>query len=123
MRITETQIDKLVRILFFIIGAAIAICIADKPVVNYFDPCSMFSSSYPISANWPWLNATNVAPLQNVLATVECSGWLANHPSPKFSEFILSWSEAFFTLITIGVGAGRVWVFIYNWLRKIKSWV
>jgi hypothetical protein len=113
MGITKDHLNKLFRTLFFIFGALGTGWITYHALLIffiYFDPCSTFPGSYSISANYPWLNATKVATLQKVLNTLECSKWLANHPL----DSMLSWFGAFFTLITAGVGGGRVWVSIYD---------
>ena len=109
--------ERIGQILCFIFGAVTAAYLGAKPVFNYFDPCSAFRTTHPIPAGLPsWLNATSVPPsLSEILITTEC---IMNHSASL--DGLWASLEALFSLFTLAVAGGQVYVTLYDWIMKAR---
>jgi hypothetical protein len=107
------------QILCFIFGAVTATYLGAKPVSDYFlfDACSAFRTSHPIPAGLPsWLNATFVrSSLSEFLITTECIMNRSASPSILWASL-----EALFSLFTLAVAGGQVYVTLYDWIMKLR---
>jgi hypothetical protein len=104
------------RFIFGFVMAVIAFFLSYSPITNYLIPsdCIRNALTGPKPSWWPEYLSYPPTSLPMPTMNFDCQSYL-------FRQVFLPYVELGFSLFTIAVGAGQVWMSVFDWFRRHES--